>query len=127
MFGFFRAGVIRHRSRYGYYGVRCVLTPSVRVLTAMDAAHEARVRSHRHAAALNKAIGTSIAFRRAIDTVVVAAKSDATVLICGETGTGKELVARSVQYLSERADQPFVAVNCGSLTDRLLEDEIFGH
>jgi transcriptional regulator with GAF, ATPase, and Fis domain len=93
----------------------------------MDAAHEARIRSHRHAAALNKAIGTTLAFRRAIDTVAVAAKSDATVLICGETGTGKELVARSVHYLSERAGQPFVAVNCGSLTDTLLEDEIFGH
>jgi two-component system response regulator GlrR len=57
----------------------------------------------------------------------VAAISDATVLVSGETGTGKELVARALHYLSDRATHPFVAINCGSLTDTLLEDELFGH
>jgi len=86
-----------------------------------------RVRLHRDSAAFGKLIGNSPAFRRAIEVVSVAAISDATVLVSGETGTGKELIARALHYLSERGTHPFVAVNCGSLTDTLLEDELFGH
>jgi transcriptional regulator with PAS, ATPase and Fis domain len=53
--------------------------------------------------------------------------TDATVLILGETGTGKELAARSVWQLSKRADMPFIPVNCGALAEHLAESELFGH
>jgi DNA-binding NtrC family response regulator len=81
----------------------------------------------RAAQAMARLIGDGPAFRTALTTLPAAARSEGAVLITGETGTGKELVARALHYLSPRAAHPFVAVNCGALTETLLEDELFGH
>ncbi|MGH7600472.1 MAG: sigma-54 interaction domain-containing protein [bacterium] len=81
----------------------------------------------RDAQALAKLIGGAPAFLEAIRQLPEVAKSEATALITGETGTGKELVARAIHYLSSRANFSFVPVHCGSLPDTLLEDELFGH
>lgn len=72
-------------------------------------------------------IGRSPAFTRALEGLDKFAACDATVLIEGETGTGKELVAREVHYRSARRDKPFVPVNCGALPESLVENELFGH
>jgi DNA-binding NtrC family response regulator len=74
-----------------------------------------------------KIIGDSSALRSVRALVRRVADTEATVLIQGETGTGKELVARSVHALSRRRSGPFVAVNCAAITPTLLESELFGH
>ncbi len=72
-------------------------------------------------------VGQSPALRQALDLVKQVASSDATVLLSGESGTGKELFARMVYELSERCDEPFVAVNCAALPESILESELFGY
>ncbi len=72
-------------------------------------------------------VGVSGAFRRVIDQAHRVAASTATVLIHGETGTGKEMVARIIHDHSPRANGPFIPVNCGALSESLLESELFGH
>lgn len=62
-----------------------------------------------------------------LERIQLVAPSDANILIIGETGTGKELIARHVHQLSHRTTGPFIAVNCGALTDSLVESELFGH
>ena len=72
-------------------------------------------------------IGDSPAMQRIFDVTRKVAETDATVLLTGETGTGKDLIARAVHYAGSRRERPFVAQNCGSLPDTLLESELFGH
>ena len=72
-------------------------------------------------------VGASPQFRKAVAQIQRMASIDATVLIAGETGTGKEVAARAIHYGSERAHKPFVPVNCGALAESLVESELFGH
>ena len=72
-------------------------------------------------------IGASSAMQQVYRLTQQVAKSDASVLLLGETGTGKELIANAIHHLSNRQQGPFVKVNCGALSENLLESELFGH
>lgn len=76
---------------------------------------------------LDNIIGKSNAMQRVYDLILQVANTDATVLITGETGTGKELVAHAIHHNSNRKNCPFVVINCSALPETLLESELFGH
>src|SRR5262249_7921392 len=103
--------------------------------SVMQAARElssvpARIRmeeSIRSAPSAEEIVGKSAALRRVLGQAALVAPTDAVVLIQGETGTGKELVAREVHRLSSRSHRPFIKLNCAAIPSGLLESELFGH
>ena len=87
----------------------------------------ALTRQLRDAGKLGVLVGSSSPMQEVMRQVEMAAPSTASVLITGETGSGKEMVARSIHMLSPRADRPFIAINCSAIPESLMESEIFGH
>jgi DNA-binding NtrC family response regulator len=84
-------------------------------------------RQLRDQGSFGRIIGNTPAIRKLYRTIEQAAPTGASVLIWGESGTGKELVAQTLHQLSERAQQPYIAINCAAIPETLLESEIFGH
>lgn len=76
---------------------------------------------------IDSLIGDSPSFRRVLQAIDSVRESNATILLTGESGTGKEMVARAIHKHGNRADKPFVAVNCAAIPEGLLESEMFGH
>ncbi len=76
---------------------------------------------------LNRIIGKSIPMQEVFKKIGLLLNQDVSVLITGENGTGKELIARALHYNSNRKEEPFIAVNCSGLTESLLDNELFGH
>jgi DNA-binding NtrC family response regulator len=97
----------------------CQPTPAEETAAAADD----RCRDSRFA----EIVGHSAALRRVLQQVELVASTDATVLITGETGTGKELIARALHHLSTRRMHPLVTLNCAAIPSSLLESELFGH
>jgi len=91
--------------------------------TRIEQTHQA----HSDQDEFEQVIGSSDSLRRALETAARVAPTDATVLILGETGTGKELVAKAIHHRSPRRDRAFVTVSCGSIPKELLESELFGY
>jgi formate hydrogenlyase transcriptional activator len=90
-------------------------------------AKTAPARSELHSSGLPEIIGNSPAMQRALHLVRLVAPTEATVLIQGETGTGKELIAEAIHKCSDRSGGPLVKVNCAAIPSGLLESELFGH
>src|SRR5882672_4992593 len=80
-----------------------------------------------HATVESGIVGRSRRMQEVINTSQVVAKSKSTILITGETGTGKEMVARAIHFHSAQREMPLVKVNCAAIPENLLESELFGH
>ncbi len=113
------------------YGAACITEPYdaeaviKRIELTVSGAAEKETKAKE--AGMPEMAGSSKAINDMREIVATAAKVESSVLILGETGTGKELVARALHRLSCRAKGPFIALNCGSLAESLLESELFGH
>jgi two-component system response regulator HydG len=100
---------------------------AVQIEALVDKALRDRNELSPSAEASSRIVGSSRRMTEVLEMIQIVAPTSSTVMITGETGTGKELVAREIQRLSRRADRPFVRLNCAALPDGLIESELFGH
>jgi len=111
----------------------CAVMPSKTTTAGFDSciALDQYLESHRDARenrnGFENIVGSSAALRGALDQIRTVAPTDSTVLIEGETGTGKELIAQAIHTNSRRRPRPFVKLNCAAIPLGLLESELFGH
>ena len=103
------------------------ILPRVRRLLDINLPAEKLTQALKEKLGLSQLIGESPGFLAEVQKIPLVSKCDVKILISGETGTGKELFARAIHYLSPRAHKPFVAVNCGAIPLELVENELFGH
>ena len=103
---------------------RCELSPGARILIGRTLL---RIQPAHASSAIQTIIGRSTAMRKVIELIRLYAATEVSVLIQGETGTGKELVARALHDLSPRRGRPFIPVNCAAISSELMESELFGH
>src|SRR5262249_26289232 len=103
------------------------ILPRVRRLLEQSCDGQTPLRALKVQLGLGQLIGESEAFRAVVNKIPRVARCDTSVMISGETGTGKELCARAIHYLSPRARQAFIPVNCGAIPTELVENELFGH
>ncbi|MBT4087393.1 MAG: sigma 54-interacting transcriptional regulator [Deltaproteobacteria bacterium] len=115
-----------HGSIFAYVEILKDITPDLR-LKEQEREFRKLKRKMMRLELQSEMIGVSRSMRNIFDLMVRCGEVDSTVLIQGETGVGKELVARGIHGQSSRQDKPFVAVNCGALPENLLESELFGH
>ncbi|HLP43127.1 MAG TPA: sigma-54 factor interaction domain-containing protein, partial [Fibrobacteria bacterium] len=101
--------------------------PRLERLLAWRARGDAVLHRIKEKLGMRRMVGMSPRFLEQIGKVPAIARCDASVLLSGETGTGKEMCARAIHYLSPRADKPFTGLNCGAVPADLVENELFGH
>lgn len=113
-------------STFAYVEILKDITPDLKL---MQQAQEFRQMKRKvmHLELQSEMIGVSRHMRNIFDLIIRCGEVDSTILIQGETGVGKELVARAIHKRSNRQNRPFVAINCGALPENLLESELFGH
>lgn len=117
-------------------GVADFITPPLKAIDILPRVWRVLERTHQSESpiqrlkeklGLKQFVGENPAFLTEIKKIPLVAKCDVSILILGETGTGKELCARAIHYLSPRTHKPFIPVNCGAIPTELIENELFGH
>ncbi len=121
------ARALHERNAESTQGPMFVLTGPPRAPTSPLGAPEPRPPSDASEDDLTTQMGSSAIVERLIQDIALVAPTRLTVMLVGETGVGKELVARRIHALSRRAGEPFVAIDCGALSEALIESEFFGH